>query len=265
MSLVLIFFFVVGLTVGSFLNVVIMRGARGEKPFGRSRCNSCKKTLSPRELIPVLSFALQKGRCRSCGTVLSWQYPLVELGTAALFSVFFWYFFALLSYDTWFFLQILGVFVMISAGMVILVSDLRWQIIPDGAVFILFLYSVFVLFYRYFVFSGEESNLLFDLLAAAVVSFFFFALWFFSEGRWMGLGDAKLMFPLSLILGFPYSFLAFLFSFWIGGAVGIFLIVLRLKTLSNRIPFGPFILLGAVLAYFFGDSVLHSSGFYLLL
>lgn len=265
MPLLLIFFFVVGLTVGSFLNVVIMRGARGEKPYGRSRCNSCKKILSPLELIPILSFALQKGRCRSCGTVLSWQYPLVELGTAVLFSVSFWYFSTLFPLDARFFLQILGVYIMISAGIVILVSDLRWQIIPDGAVLILLIYSVVVLFFRYFLSSGEIQSLLPDLAAAVSFSLFFALLWFFSGGRWMGLGDAKLMFPLSLILGFPYSLLAFLFSFWIGGAVGIFLIVLRLKTLSSRIPFGPFILIGSVIAYFFGGSLIHSSGFYLLL
>src|SRR3990167_5653720 len=90
----IIIVFIFGLVVGSFLNVVILRGNRGESfTRGRLRCESCGKELAWFELIPLLSFALQCGRCRSCGAALSRQYPLVEFATGVLFAAAAWLFF----------------------------------------------------------------------------------------------------------------------------------------------------------------------------
>lgn len=248
--------FLFGLSVGSFLNVVILRGRRGENFGGRSKCESCKITLSPLELIPVVSFLLQKGRCRHCGTALSWQYPLVELGTALLYAS------AWLLWQKDFFpptLQIpLPALLFMSAlglgaAMVIFVSDIRYRIIPNGAVLTLIGIGAVI---RIF----DQSSLIVSALSALVFSAVIALFWFFSKGRAMGLGDAKLILATSLILGSPLSIPAFLFAFWSGGAAGILLLVSGVKTLKDPIPFGPFILIGAALAQFFGQSFLAFSG-----
>lgn len=230
--------FLAGLTIGSFLNVVIIRGALSEGLGGRSKCRFCNKTLSTRELVPIVSFLIQKGRCLHCGTALLWQYPLVELATG-------------ISYGLTTILVpsiaiLVPIFIGIGALEIILVSDLRFQIIPDWAVLILLILGIIRLWY-----GGYGSMLKYDATAALVLSAIPALLWLLSKGRWMGLGDAKLILATSLVLGFPASLIAFLFSFWLGGIMGIILIMARFKSLHSKIPFGPFIFLGSLLAYFF--------------
>lgn len=230
--------FLLGLTVGSFLNVVIIRGARGESLGGRSKCRSCSKTLSARELVPIISFLIQKGQCLHCGTALLWQYPLVELTTGILYGL------ASLLIPS---LAILvPIFIGIGALEVILVSDLRFQIIPDGAVLVLLILGIIRLWY-----DGYGDMLKYDVATTLVLSAIPALLWLWSKGKWMGLGDAKLILTTSLILGFPASLVAFLFSFWLGGIIGIILLITRLESLQSKIPFGPFIIMGSLLAYFF--------------
>lgn len=137
---VLLIIFLFGLCLGSFLNVVIIRGNRGEHFGGRSRCESCGTVLSPLELLPLASFFIQKGRCKHCGAALSWQYPLVELGTA-LSYVLGWQLvlphFSTQSFSSEHIFILLAVFAGIGAAVIIFVSDLRYRIIPDGAVLVL--------------------------------------------------------------------------------------------------------------------------------
>ena len=244
-----------GLIVGSFLNVVIVRSGTGESLGGRSHCDGCDRTLSARELIPVLSFAIQKARCRSCGTARSWQYPLVEIATAAGFSLM-----ALTLMPFWdisSFLVLAAADAALAALIVIAVADLRFQIIPDGAVLVLALAGA--------VASGMRGSFFGDAAAALALGGFFASLWFFSGGKWMGLGDAKLAFASSLLIGFPASIAAFLFSFWLGGIVGAILLLMGTRGLKSRIPFGPFLIAGALGAWFFADSFLAFTGLLLLL
>lgn len=251
-----------GLTVGSFLNVVILRGEEGKSIGGRSHCRTCKKILSPGELIPLLSFLAQKGRCRNCKIPLTWQYPLVEGGTAILFAASSWIitqnFYA---QSTWMISNLLISWVVISAGIVILISDLRNFIIPDGSVVILLACAALFLFANAYwgnSFSYDEVGK--NIIASIVLSGFLTGLWFFSGGTWMGLGDAKLFFPLALLLGFPVSLVALLFSFWVGSIGALLLLLFKNFGLRDHIPFGPFILLGSLLAFFYADRFLHFSG-----
>ena len=82
-------FFLLGTVIGSFLNVIILRHEAGTKPTGRSACPHCKKQLTWRELLPIVSYLAQKGKCRGCGARISPQYPLVEIVTGILFSLVF--------------------------------------------------------------------------------------------------------------------------------------------------------------------------------
>jgi len=249
--------FATGLVIGSFLNVVILRGARGEGWGGRSRCDGCGIKLRARELIPVVSFLWQKARCRSCGAVLSWQYPLVEAGTAFAFLFLAWRFLPFASAGWWPVLVFFLAFPAVAALIVLIVSDLKFQILPDGAVVTLLFFGLAA--------GIARGTLLVDTAAALAFALFFAALWFFSGGRWMGFGDAKLILATSLMVGFPASIAAFLFSFWLGGIVGVALLALGKKGLQSRIPFGPFIIAGAILAYFFSAQFLMLTGLSLLL
>lgn len=250
---VLSIIFCIGLIVGSFLNVCILRGGRGESVRGRSRCPYCKKTLSFIELIPVVSFLLQKGRCRACGAVLSLQYPLVELGTAFLYAGAFFFARDAFVFSFASLLFFFALFAGIAASIVICVTDIRFTIIPDGAIFAL-LISAFI-----FLFLAPH-NLIMTAASTATFSLFLFSLWFFSRGAWIGFGDVKLVFVMSLLAGYPASFSAFLFSFWLGGIVGVLFLLLGKKSLKSALPFGPFILSGTLLAYFFSDTFLRITG-----
>lgn len=272
LSLLTAFSFVAGLITGSFLNVVILRGKR-KKPFtGRSHCEYCGKKLKVSELIPVFSFLIQKGRCRSCGVALSWQYQIVELGTAFLFALAFWHlkslnFLEFLNFDIFSFITITAVFIGISACIVILVADFRWHLIPNGAVLILFLLGTISSLHRSKIYALEILDLyklIYDWSGAAILALFIAAIWFFSKGRGMGFGDVKLVFATSLLVGFPSSLVALIFAFWTGGATGLLLLVLKYKNLKSKIPFGPFILLGTVLAYFYADKFLILTGLSIL-
>lgn len=248
--MLLLFLFFLGLVIGSFLNVAVLRGREGKPLTGRSHCPHCKRVLTTRELIPVVSFLLQKKRCRSCKTRISWQYPLVELGTGLSFALAGLLF--LPSFNLWrsdlhsfyFILMLVG----ISAAIAIFVSDIRFEVIPDGATLILFVLGLATVVIR--------GHILSDVVAATGATLTFFSIWFFSKGRAMGMGDVKLVPATSLILGYPASILGFLFSFWLGGIIAVALLLGAKKGLKSRMPFGPFILLGAIGAYFGSDVFL---------
>lgn len=248
-----------GLVIGSFLNVVIFRNVAKEKFSGRSHCPSCKIKLSSKELIPLVSFLAQQGRCRHCSKKISWQYPLVEGLTGIIFAVTIWSFLKnnlwLSFYDWTFLLLLLGG---LATAIVIAITDLRFKIIPNGSLLILALLGLLVLSARWYYDGPWVAGK--DFTASAVQTLFLASIWFFSKGKMMGLGDAKLIFATSLILGFPASLSAFLFSFWLGGIVSLGLLISRVYGLKSELPFGPFILLGSGLAYFFSPLFLNLAG-----
>lgn len=242
--------------------MVIIRSAKNEGLGGRSHCRTCKIKLTTRELIPLVSFCIQKGRCRRCGAVLSSQYFWVEL-TCGL--VFVGIFYALGGFREPL-AHMLGwlIFwcVLASSSIVIFVADTRFKIIPNGAVLTLLILGIIASAFRNRFFLGSLS----DWLAAFFIAAFFALLWLFSKGRWMGLGDAKLVLTTSLLVGYPLSIASFLFSFWLGGIMGIGIILLSgRKQIKSLIPFGPFILAGSLIAYFFGNNFLSWSGLIYLL
>lgn len=221
--------FLFGLAVGSFLNVLIDRLPRGKNVItGRSVCDHCKKTLRWFELIPLLSWVAQGGRCRRCHERISWQYPLVELVTAVGFVV--------IGPSYWYWL-------IFSSLLVIFVADLKYQIIPDSMIVV-----------------GIIGVLLQGLalwLSAFGAAAFFLLLFLATRGRAMGLGDVKLAFLLGLLLGYPRIVVALYLAFLTGAGVGVILILARKKRLKSKIAFGPFLILGAVIAYFWGEQMIE--------
>ena len=286
MLLFYFFIFVLGLIIGSFLNVVIFRLENGEKMVNdRSKCLHCKHFLIWSDLIPVLSFIFLKRKCRYCGKNISWQYPLVELGTGVLFILILNSQFPIFNEFSisnffaqdgtilgWQFLTLAFWFYIISVLIVIFVYDLKHYIIPDKVIYpaiivtlgfnllndiIINNNSQFSILNFQSIFNSQFTNLLF---AAILSSAFFYAIIVITRGKGMGGGDVKLGFLMGLILGWPLVLLSLFLSFIIGSVVGIFLIFFGNKKMKSVIPFGPFLVLGTFIALFWGERII---GWYL--
>ncbi len=245
--LFLILFFASGLIIGSFLNVVIHRFKTKESVVKkRSYCPHCKKTLKNRDLIPVLSFLLLKGKCRSCKKPISIQYPLVELALALLFlAVYLRFGF---SFNTlYFFLIVIGL-------LLVFFFDLYYYIVPD----LLVIPGAVVAFLGgHFILKLSLLNLIFGLLIGGG---FFLLLMLFTKGKGMGMGDVKLGIFAGLILGFPNIVLAIFFTFVFGGIVAGVLLLTKKKKRTDIIPFAPFFTVAIILTIFFGRNLLNLLG-----
>lgn len=250
------FSFLFGLIVGSFLNVLIYRHNTGWGIGGRSKCFSCSKTLTARELVPLFSFLFQGAKCRNCRSKISWQYPAVELSTGILFALSAWHFFSGINIKHSVF-NVLGVLgavsffltlIIMAILVVITAYDLRHKIIPNEYVY---LFAIVALAIRLAIF-WQSGFIWLDLLAGPIFATVFASMWLFSKGRWMGLGDAKLVLGIGFFLGFAKTLTALLFAFWVGALVGIFLLFFfpRQTTMKSEIPFAPFLVFGTLLSYF---------------
>lgn len=239
--------FIFGLISGSFLNVVIYRYGTGYTVGGRSGCLICGEKLSWFELIPLVSFVIQLGRCRHCRHRISWQYPLVELLTALLFLG------AYRRLGGELDILLIAHWIIFSLLVIITVYDCRHKIIPDH-----FVYTFIALALLQAVWRGEPAS-------AVVVGLIFFAgfwlLWFASRGRWLGFGDAKLALGLGLFLGAPAAWSALVLAFWLGALVGLGLVAWRSHNLKSEVPFAPFLIAGAVLVYLFQFDVFNLMSF----
>jgi prepilin signal peptidase PulO-like enzyme (type II secretory pathway) len=268
-TILAITFFVLGLIIGSFLNVVILR-LNTERSFGgRSACMTCQSQLRWYELIPVFSFLALFGRCRTCKTKISFQYPLVELACGIVFA------FLFLKFQDIFFLDTLNFSfsyayytAAFSLLLIIAVYDLKHKIIPDS----LSLVFGILAFIGLFFFSNSDltnSSLGFfphmpsilDFGAGIFIALPFYLFWLVSKGKWMGLGDAKLAIGLGWLLGLSQALSGVVIAFWVGAVVGITLVVCSKKHgMKSEIPFAPYLVLGAFLAFVFGLH-LFGSGF----
>ncbi len=254
----LLFIFALGLIVGSFLNVFILRRGTGKTIGGRSACATCGHQLGVLDLIPLFSFLFLGGKCRYCKTKISKIYPLVEFATGFLFLLIF------LNTSITSIQSILMLFVSILfwvLAFAISVYDLRHTIIPNAWVLSLTIVSVFYAILAHF---NDIHALLLSVLSGVIFSLFFFTLWLISKGRWMGLGDAKFAFALGIFVGLPKLFSAWALSFWIGAILVLLYYLIesainaggkRLNkisqpiTLKSEVPFGPFLFLGSFFAF----------------
>ncbi|MFA6325241.1 MAG: prepilin peptidase [Candidatus Paceibacterota bacterium] len=254
MTTILAFIFLVfGLIIGSFLNVVIFR-LNTEKGFhGRSKCMNCRKQLYWYELFPLFSFLLLNGRCKHCKTRISFQYPLVELLTGVVFALLFLKFQNIFYTNALIFAGTMAYYAsMFSVLIVIAIYDIRHKIIPD----ILALIFGILAFAGLFIFSplGFDPHIptILEFLSGVIIATPFALIWLFSKGVWMGLGDAKLAIGLGWLLGLSRVLSGVVVSFWSGAIIGLLLIAFSKKhSIKSEIPFAPFLVLGAILAFLF--------------
>ncbi len=276
-----------GIILGSFVNALVWRlheqaalkEARGKKskaqsvrasqtsPFalspndlsitkGRSMCPQCHHTLAPKDLVPVLSWLSLKGKCRYCHQPISWQYPVVELLTGALYAG---------SYLAWpTVLHGIGLFqfalwLAFLVGFVALaVYDLHWFTLPDRLVLPLLGLAVAQMLVLT-AWLHSFAALWQPALAALIIFGIFWGLFQVSDGAWIGGGDVKLAPMLGLLVATPLRvFLVIFFASLLGTLVSIPLLARGKQGLKVHIPFGPYLLLATVLVVLFGHQLVSA-------
>jgi len=258
MIILFLLLFVLGLVIGSFLNVLIYRTVHGEDfVHGRSKCPHCKHTIFWYDNIPLISFLVLGGKCRNCKTKISWRYPAIELLSGLLFV---WWFFVGFT----FFrlsqapLDVIQPLFWLSVGLMLLIifaTDWLYQIIPDYANLIL---GVLAVGYRtYLALTGAMrwEDFVMTLLTGFILSGFLFLLWWFTKGRGMGFGDVKYALVMGILLGWPRALVGIFLAFISGALAGLILILSGYKKMREKIAFGPFLVLGTLLALIWGSKL----------
>jgi len=231
---------VLGLCVGSFCNVLIFRLPKGEEFVKTpSHCMSCGHKLSWYENIPLLSWIIQKGKCRSCGAPVSAQYPAVEALNALM-----WLLVGVLFADAW--LKVALYCALFSLLMVIAVIDWRTFEIPNGLNLAIFALGVIRL-------ATDFAHWKLYLIGMVCVSLFFLLIWLITGGAGIGMGDIKLMGAAGLLLGWR----SIVIGMFAGCIIGAVIHLMRMKGgAGRRLAFGPYLAAGSWLAALFGDMAI---------
>jgi leader peptidase (prepilin peptidase)/N-methyltransferase len=239
---------VFGLVIGSFLNVVIWRVPRGESIVSPpSACPKCSHQLRPYDNIPVISWLVLRGRCRDCGEAISARYPIIEALTAALFVVM-----AVLVPPA----ALPAYLWLAGAGVALAVIDLDTKRLPNAITYpTAVIVGVWLIGASLVV--GESGQALRTLLGGLALAGFFLLLNLFYP-RGMGMGDVKLALPLGFALGYvswATVLVGGFLAFFLGAVVGVALMSAGKAGRRSALPFGPFMLVGALLALVVGDAV----------
>lgn len=235
-----IYITLLGLTLGSFFNVVGLRIPAGESLLHPpSQCPKCGTRLTPLDLIPVFSYLLSRGRCRHCGTRVSPVYPLGEAATGLLFLGMYLKFGITLEGLTGGLLA--------SLSVIITVADLKYMLIPDKV--LLFFAPVFLVLIPFMT----EAPLWYHVLGALSGGGVLLLLALFGG---MGMGDVKLFALLGWIIGWPNLIVAFLIACALGATVGGLLQLSGIVKRRQPVPFGPFLALGTIIAFLFGSGII---------
>jgi leader peptidase (prepilin peptidase)/N-methyltransferase len=240
---------VFGLLVGSFLNVVIWRVPRGESVVQpRSQCPGCGTAIRPRDNVPVLSWVALRGRCRDCDEPISPRYPLVELGTAAVF--------VLLALRIGAEPDLVAFLYLGAIGVALALIDIDVKRLPNAIVLPSYAVGAVLLGLAAVAEADFSSYARAGLGMAALFGLYFLLAFIYPAG--MGFGDVKLAGVLGMYLGWlgwaevvTGGFLGFLFGGLVGGA----LMAVHRAGRKSQIPFGPFMLLGAFVAIFAGGAL----------
>ena len=243
-----ILIFILGIIIGSFLNVCIYRIPKGESiAFPSSHCTYCSTPLKWYDLVPIFSFLSLRGKCRYCGGAISPQYPIVELLNGFLYLLNFYYFG--LSIDFVFYSFLISILIVISF------IDYYEQIIPDGLVLMILISAII---YRLSIYFIDNTPLAFwnSIIGFLTGGVLFLLIAVVSKGA-MGGGDIKLIAVLGFILGLKKTLLNILLSFLIGAVFSILLLLSGKKGRKDAIPFGPFICLAFLITILYGDGIIN--------
>lgn len=244
----IILIFILGVCLGSFLNVCIYRLPHDESiitPF--SYCPHCKKTIRPYDNIPLLSFLLLKGKCRFCKKKIRLRYFIVELLTGLLSSSLYFKY----GWGEEFFIYLL----LTSLLIVVSFIDFEHQIIPNKITYPGIVLGLLISL-KFLSVDKQGMNINNALLGLGIGGGFLYLVALVSRGN-MGGGDIKLGAMLGAFLGGQYILVTLFLAVLFGSLVGIILILLKLKSRRDRIPFGPYLSLGAISTIFWGERILY--------
>ncbi|MGB3368349.1 MAG: prepilin peptidase [Acidaminobacteraceae bacterium] len=235
-----IIFLILGAIFGSFFNVCIYRIPNGKSIINPpSSCGSCDHILNFRDMVPVIGYFLNRGRCRYCGEKYSIRYALVELLTAVSFL--------LVYIKMGLAFEILFILAIVSMIIIMIFIDLDHHIIPDGLNLLIGLSGL-----AYGIYNNTSiKSMILGFLVGGVIIFIVAII-----GP-MGGGDIKLFAALGIWLGPLYTSFAIVISFILGGIIGVLLIVLKIKGRKDHIAFGPFIGIAGLMMILFGNEIIN--------
>ncbi|MBN2381469.1 prepilin peptidase [bacterium] len=249
-------FFVFGLVVGSFVNVIIYRWPRQESIiWPASHCPHCLSPIRVMDNIPVISYLVLRGRCRHCHNRISPIYPIVELLVAFCFMA------VVLKFG--FSLVLIPVLLFVSALIAVSFIDLHVQLIPDRITFPLIVLGLLGSGLQSLIGKIEFWPITFipALIGCATGMFILLAILFSYklimgvEG--MGMGDVKLLGLIGLYLGWHKVILTLILASFVGTIIAVPVFLIKGKTRSEKIPFGPFLSIAALLSLFYGDFLVQ--------
>ena len=255
--LLTIIFILLGVAIGSFLNVGIDRLPAGRSlVYPSSQCDACQHRLSPKDLIPVFSYLWLRGRCRYCGARIPRRVPLVEILSGIFFFLAFWRFglsaeFAITAFWGCVFL-------------VILFIDLEHKLILNKVTYPVALVALVILAIDSFLpepvllrnlILVPEPSILSGVIGGAIGFVFFFII-FLINPKGMGAGDVKLAGLIGLVTGFPLVIIALFIGIFIGGIAAVMLLLLRMKGRKDILPYGTFLALGPMVTLLWGKEIL---------
>lgn len=244
--LIALYVAIFGLIVGSYLNVVIYRLPLGlSTVYPRSRCPGCGSLIRARDNVPVFSFLLLRGRCRHCGTAISWRYPLVEAATGALFLA------CLLRYGLA--PQTLVAITFACLMLVLALIDYDHMLLPDRIT----LPGIAVGLATQLVapLAGLVPAAIGALLGAGILLAVWGLWWVVRREEGMGLGDVKMLALVGAFLGWQGVLVTLFCGALSGSVVGLALMRRGSVDMRSKLPFGVFLALGGLVALFFGDAL----------
>ena len=240
------FVLIIGLCIGSFLNVCIFRIPREESiSFPPSHCMTCGYKLKYRDNIPVISYILLKGKCRNCGEKISIQYPLIELLNGILYL--------LVYYKYGISINTLQYMALVSFMIVIGIIDLKTKYVFTSTIITAGIFQVLLCIAKGIIYKKMPLDNIYGMLLGAVI---IGLIVFTTHG--MGEGDIEIAAISGLALGFKASIFMLFTAFILGGIAGVFVLLRRKKGLKDEMPFGPFLAVGTILALFFGNSIINA-------
>jgi prepilin signal peptidase PulO-like enzyme (type II secretory pathway) len=259
---------VVGLCFGSFVNALVWRLhaqlAQKDKTTnderlsitkGRSMCPTCEHELAVKDLVPIVSWLALRRKCRYCGQPISVQYPLVELLTALTFvALYIWWPVPFTTAHTIIFVLWLA---LVTGFIALIVYDVRWMLLPDRLMYPLAMLATVVAVITAATAPRPAIAALNTILAVIVGGGIFYGLFQISKGTWIGGGDVKLGWLLGLVAATPArsALLIFLAAF-LGSLASVPLLLAKRMKRTSLIPFGPFLIVAAIIVQLFGHTIL---------
>ena len=241
-----LFIVIIGVIIGSFLNVCIFRIPEEQSIcFPSSHCTSCQHKLGILDLVPVLSYIFLKGKCRYCKEKISIRYPLIELLNAA--------FYLIIYYKYGFSILTLKYFILASLLIVISMIDFDTQDVYTSTTIFGAAVGIVFLVIHQFILKEEALSFIFGGIAGALI---IGIIVFVTRG--MGEGDIEIAGVCGLFLGLKVILLALFLGIIIGGIVAIIILLLKIKSAKDRIAFGPFIAIGTMISMLYGNEIVNA-------